>query len=214
MTSPDCRTVLRRTLFSRGSRAAPGFLGRAGTTARCLLSTAEKIASNAPHTLQLESNSRKKPSPAEDNNIVLAASPKTVKQGCLTGGADSICVPEGSETYRVHTSGSRSVAGASLAAETDARTGGDKPAESRLQPGLAAPQSASESASCATVSGKCERCKHECLRHVCGRPRQLVAMVEAASLKRFSTRWYINSTCPVCCIMAAELNGPHNQQQR
>src|SRR5580692_8881441 len=38
-----------------------------------------------------------------------------------------------------------------------------KPAESRLQRGLAAPQSRP---TCPTVSGERERCTHECVRHV------------------------------------------------
>jgi hypothetical protein len=69
------------TLFFGGSRVAPGSSGRAVTTTRRLLSTTEKIFRwNAPHTLsQLESNIRKKLSPAEADNVVLAASPKAVK---------------------------------------------------------------------------------------------------------------------------------------
>jgi hypothetical protein len=55
-----------------------GSSGRAVTTTRDLLSATEKIfrLKRTSHSLKLESNIRRKLSPAEADNIVLAAPPK------------------------------------------------------------------------------------------------------------------------------------------
>jgi hypothetical protein len=85
------------------------------------------------------------------------------RQGRKTTGARRLA---GSPSFRKSRGAKRSherktiPSGASLGAETLGIRGRSKPPERRLQPGLAAPLSASESEPEWRVSGKCERCTH------------------------------------------------------
>jgi hypothetical protein len=77
-TFPDCQTVLRRTLFLSGLEGSSGIFGPRGHNyPPPTLGYGKNLPPQTQLTLsQLESNIRKKLSPAEADNIVLDASLK------------------------------------------------------------------------------------------------------------------------------------------